>query len=198
MMLGLLLGMRHALDADHVVAVATIVSRERSILGAARVGALWGLGHSATILAIGGALLTLRVGVPERVALAAELGVALMLVTLGVRSIRTASAPQPGSERSSFVVGIVHGVAGSAALTLLVLSAVPGTVAGFAYLGAFGIGTIAGMIGVTTAIGTPMLFAATRVAAAGRYLRLAAGVACAVFGLALAHDVGASLMRTME
>lgn len=193
-LLGLLLGARHALDADHVVAVTAIVSRERSLRAATRVGALWGLGHTTTILLVGGAIILLRIAVPERVALVAELGVAVMLIVLGIRAALTASAAKPERAANSFVVGVVHGLAGSAALALLVLGAVSGTAHSIAYLAAFGIGTIAGMMAVTTAVGAPMLLASTRINAAGRYVRVAAGIACAAFGAFLAHDIGTSLL----
>src|SRR5918999_1973014 len=88
--LGFLLGMRHATDPDHVVAVTTIVSQQRSVARAARIGALWGAGHTATIVLVGGAILLFRLAVPPRLGLAMEFVVAVMLVLLGVRSVGAA------------------------------------------------------------------------------------------------------------
>src|SRR5919202_4049561 len=91
--LGFILGMRHATDPDHVAAVTTIVSLQRSVTRAAGVGALWGLGHTATIVLVGGAIILFRLAVPPRLGLAMEFAVAVMLVTLGVRSIAGRGAP---------------------------------------------------------------------------------------------------------
>src|SRR4030088_1425162 len=88
--LGFLLGMRHATDPDHVVAVTTIVSQQRSLARAARTGVLWGLGHTATILLVGGAIIVLKVqlsGIPPRVGLSLEFAVAIMLVVLGLLTL---------------------------------------------------------------------------------------------------------------
>src|SRR5919199_6810868 len=85
--LGFVLGMRHATDLDHVIAVTTIVSQQRSVARAAGVGALWGVGHSATILLVGGAIVLFRVAIPPRLGLAMEFAVAVMLVVLGAANL---------------------------------------------------------------------------------------------------------------
>src|SRR5919206_3544383 len=95
--LGFILGMRHATDADHVVAVTTIVSQQRSVARAAGLGALWGVGHTATILLVGGAIILFRVIIPPRLGLAMEFAVAVMLVLLGVRSLRAAAVGRGGT-----------------------------------------------------------------------------------------------------
>jgi ABC-type nickel/cobalt efflux system permease component RcnA len=109
--LGFLLGMRHATDPDHVVAVTTIVSQQRSVARAAGIGALWGVGHTATIVLVGGAILLFRVAVPPRLGLAMEFAVAVMLVLLGARNLaggaRAAAAAL--SPVRPVVVGFVHG-----------------------------------------------------------------------------------------
>src|SRR5215218_9811835 len=87
LLLGFLLGVRHATDADHVLAVATIVSRQRALRGSAMIGAAWGVGHTLTILAVGGAVILFGVAIPARLGLAMELAVGLMLVTLGVLTL---------------------------------------------------------------------------------------------------------------
>jgi high-affinity nickel permease len=190
--LGFLLGMRHATDPDHVVAVATIVSQQRSVLRAARTGALWGTGHTATIVLVGGAILVFRLAVPARLGLAMEFGVAVMLVLLGVRSVRAAGSGQRTalSPVRPIVVGFVHGLAGSAFVAMLVLTAIPSAVVGILYLLVFGVGTVAGMTLATAAIATPSAYVATRVHGAQRYVQLAAGVVSVCFGLFLAHRVG--------
>jgi high-affinity nickel-transport protein len=189
--LGLLLGMRHALDADHVVAVTAIVTRERSLARAARVGMWWGIGHTTTIFLVGGTIIAFRLVVPPRVGLAFEFIVALMLIVLGVLNLwraRDDSAAAP--TLPPLVVGLVHGLAGSAALALLVLAAIQEPWQGIAYLAVFGAGTICGMMAVTAAIAAPAIVATRRVAAMRRYVRAGAGALSLAFGLVLAHDVG--------
>jgi high-affinity nickel permease len=190
--LGFLLGMRHATDPDHVVAVTTIVSLQRSVVRAAGIGALWGAGHTATIVLVGGAILLFRLAVPPRLGLAMEFAVAVMLVLLGLRNLagsaRTASTAL--SPVRPIAVGFVHGLAGSAFVAMLVLTAIPNPVVGIVYLLVFGVGTVAGMTLITAAIAVPSAYAATRVKGAQRYVQLAAGVASVCFGLFLAHRVG--------
>ena len=191
--LGFILGMRHATDPDHVVAVTTIVSQHGSVARAARVGALWGVGHTATIVLVGGAILLFRLAVPPRLGLAMEFAVAVMLVLLGVRSLQIAGGTRRAAAWSParpVVVGFVHGLAGSAFVAMLVLTAIQSTLVGVAYLLVFGVGTVAGMTVVTAAIALPAAYAAARVTGARRYVQLAAGVASVCFGLFLAHQVG--------
>lgn len=191
--LGFILGMRHATDVDHVVAVTTIVSQQRSVSRAARVGALWGAGHTATIVLVGGAILVFRLAVPPRLGLAMEFGVAVMLVLLGVRSLRETRTGQSAAAWSPVrpvLVGFVHGMAGSAFVAMLVLTVIDNPFIGITYLLVFGVGTIAGMALITAAIAVPSAYAAARLNGAQRYVQLAAGVASVCFGLLLAHRVG--------
>lgn len=207
--MGVLLGLQHATDGDHVVAVSTIVARERRIGAAARIGALWGLGHSATVLLAGGAMVLSGVVLPERAALALEMGVAIMLVVLGIagarralraRSVdvrdrpahRHADAPAATSAWMRPVgVGLVHGLAGSAALALAVLATVRDRALATTYLAVFCVGTIVGMSVVTAALSTPLALASRRVAPAALHgVALAAGVASIGFGLWLGYRVG--------
>lgn len=191
--LGFLLGMRHATDPDHVVAVTAIVSEQRSVARAARVGALWGAGHTATIVLVGGAILLFRLAVPPRLGLAMEFAVAVMLVLLGVRGLQAAGGGRRAALWSPvrpIAVGFVHGLAGSALVAMLVLTAIPSPAVGIVYLLIFGVGTVAGMTLITAAIALPSAYAATRVDGAQRYVQLAAGAASVCFGLFLAHRVG--------
>jgi high-affinity nickel-transport protein len=190
--LSFLLGMRHATDADHVVAVTTIVSRQRSLPRAAAIGALWGLGHTLTLLAVGGVMIGLELVMPPWLGLTLELVVAVMLVVLGVVSV----VGGPRNERMidsnarPVIVGTIHGMAGSAAFTLLALPLIASPMLAAGYLVIFGVGTIAGMVVVTLAIALPSLYAAHRVDGAREVLRYAAGFASIAFGLYLAHQVG--------
>jgi cytochrome c biogenesis protein CcdA len=193
--LGFLLGLRHATDADHVVAITSIVSREGKFSRAARIGALWGVGHSLTVLVIGGALILYRVAIPPRLGLGLEFLVALVLIGLGFSNLRAkpASADEKAKHAHDgvrpFVVGVVHGLAGSAAVVLLVLAVIPDPTWAIAYLVVFGLGTIAGMTIVTWLIAAPAVFAAQRVQRFQRGIRLAAGSLSIVFGLVLAHAI---------
>ncbi|HEU4786585.1 MAG TPA: hypothetical protein VFS57_04230 [Gemmatimonadaceae bacterium] len=187
LLLGFVLGMRHATDADHVVAVTAIVSGEPSLRRASRVGALWGIGHSVTILVVGGAIIVFRLSVPPRVGLALEFAVALMLILLGALSLSDRAVASAASAVRPVVVGLVHGLAGSAFVALLVVAAVPGAWLGLAYLAIFGLGTIAGMALVTMAVAVPSALSAHRIVHAHRFLRLASGVASVAFGVVLAH-----------
>ncbi len=239
--LGFLLGVRHATDVDHVVAVATIVSRERMIRLAAVVGALWGLGHTLTLVLVGGPIILFNWAVAPRVGLAMEFAVGCMLVLLGLRNLivgrdgRTAGAarglvppevhvhgdyvhthaheplPQthphaPGDTplgrldrmfgtlgfyqiARPVVVGIVHGLAGSAAVALVVLTTIRDPVWAVAYLAVFGFGTVAGMMMVTTVLAIPFARAGGS-AVTHRRLRTATGLLSLGFGLFLAYKIG--------
>lgn len=186
-----LLGVRHATDPDHVVAVTTIVTRERRFWRAGSIGALWGVGHTATICLVGGAIVLLKLTIPPRLGLGMEFVVALMLIGLGLYNLagprRQAAAP---SVVRPVLVGMVHGLAGSAAIALLVLAAIDTTAWALAYLVIFGAGTVVGMMLVTAAIALPSLFAVSRVPTLERYLRVASGAASLAFGLFLAHQIG--------
>ncbi len=189
--LGFLLGIRHALDPDHVVAVGTIATRNPTFGRAALVGALWGVGHTLTILLVGGAIILLRLTISPRVGLSMELAVAAMLIALGVMNIfsaRHADAPSPSSVRP-LAVGMVHGLAGSAAVALLVLTTVTDPIWAFAYLLLFGAGTVLGMVLVTAAIAIPASLAVSRLSSARRWLTLASGMISLVFGIVLAREL---------
>jgi hypothetical protein len=189
--LGFLLGIRHAVDPDHVVAVGTIATRSSSFRRAAAVGALWGIGHTLTILLVGGGIILLRVAISPRVGLAMEFAVAIMLILLGLQNVAIArhhTSPEPSPTRP-FVVGMVHGMAGSAAIVLLILATVRDSLWAFAYLLLFGLGTVAGMVIVTAIIAVPAAVAVRRVRNARRWLTLASGVASVVIGVLLAREL---------
>ena len=192
--LGFVLGMRHATDPDHVVAVTTIVSQQRSLLRAARTGMLWGVGHTATILLAGGAIVLLKLQleqIPPRVGLSLEMAVAVMLIVLGLLTLAGDDRRVSESTARPMTIGFVHGLAGSAAVaTLPQVALIPDPWWAVGYLGVFGIGTIAGMMLVTASIAAPSLFAVNRFAGMNRTLRIASGMASIGFGLLLVHRIG--------
>ena len=193
-LLGFLLGMRHATDPDHVVAVTTIVAQQRSLGRAARTGVLWGIGHTATILLVGGAIIVLKVqlsAIPPRVGLSLEFAVAVMLVVLGLLTLAGGERRVADSTARPLTVGFIHGLAGSAAVaTLPQVALIPNPVWAVTYLAVFGVGTIAGMMLIMASIAAPSLLAANRFAGLNRNLRIASGVASIAFGLFLAHRIG--------
>jgi sulfite exporter TauE/SafE len=220
--LGLILGVKHALDADHLIAVSTIVSEHNNLKWASLIGAFWGLGHTTTLFVVGVLVIGLRLTIPPRVALGLEFLVAVMLVVLGAnilwRSFRSEKIhlhahnhspethshfhihgereeihahPHPfKSMRKPFFVGMVHGLAGSAALMLLVLTTIPSPMAGLLYIVIFGFGSVGSMLVLSSLIGLPFIFTAQRFTVLNRWIRLVAGLASAAFGLFLGWDIG--------
>lgn len=182
--LGSLLGMRHAFEPDHLAAVTTLVSRERSGLRAALLGAWWGIGHTLALIAVGAVLVLVRAEMPPSIAELFELGVAVMLIALGVRAIRHAALQGPDGPlhvhrhgaivhthaalpahvhlgawtfaRRPLLVGAVHGLAGSGALTALVLTTLPTTSARLTYVLLFGIGSTLSMAALSGLLGWPL------------------------------------------
>jgi high-affinity nickel permease len=228
--LGFVLGMRHATDADHVIAVTTIVARHRSIRHAAMVGGLWGVGHTMTILLVGSGIILFGIAIPPRVGLAMELSVGLMLILLGALNLSgilqrvtnwlTPRHPVASKELHShaeddakhehslgwldrrlgglgayqalrpLAVGIVHGLAGSAAVALLVLATIRVPTWAIAYLLVFGIGTVAGMMLITAAIAVPFRLSSERFARLNRGLTLASGAISLAFGAFIVYHMG--------
>jgi high-affinity nickel-transport protein len=245
--LGFFLGMRHATDPDHVIAVGAIVARHRLASSAAAIGALWGLGHTLTIMIVGGGIILFRWVIPPRVGLSMEFVVGLMLILLGILNLTgilqliterltpiRGSAPghhvhahphgdyihshahghepevhphDPGRTPVGWLdrqfgglglyqlirplaVGVVHGLAGSAAVALLVLTTIGDPAWSVFYLVIFGLGTILGMMLITTFIALPFQYTEARSARLNAGLRVASGVLSLAFGLFLAYQVG--------
>jgi hypothetical protein len=213
--LGFALGLRHATDADHVVAVTTLVSRERSPRAAIALGALWGLGHSLTLLVVGGAIVVFGLVVPPRLGLSMEFSVAVMLIILGTLNLTGAgdrlrqgtshahahSSAEPSTWTTtafgvlrrgsrSVLIGVVHGLAGSAAVALLVLTTLDQASWALAYLGVFGFGTVAGMMLITATMALPIKLAMERFSNAERVMARATGALSLAFGIFLAYRIG--------
>ncbi len=243
--LGFALGLKHALDADHLVAVSTIVSERKGLLSSSIVGMLWGLGHTASLFVVGMLIVTLQMQIPEKVSLALEFSVAAMLVLLGGRVLWKLShggkyhlhvhshggmehihahfhdsdelhrEQYPDREHShnmrignrlseaikniipsrsmrlrSILVGLLHGLAGSGALMLLVLTTIPSRVVGLVYIGIFGIGSMAGMLLMSTLISIPFVVSANMSARLNLIIRGAAGLLSLWFGLVLGWQIG--------
>jgi len=179
---GFLIGLRHAFEADHVVAVSTIVSQTKSLKASSIFGAIWGLGHTTTLFVIGLLILLFKLTIPNRIALSLEFLVGIVLVILGIDVLRkivknkihihkhqhhssrhahfhshlqTKSHTHPHAR--SFTVGLIHGLAGSSALMLLVLATTSSVSQGLLYIALFGLGSILGMLLMATLIGLPFL-----------------------------------------
>ena len=197
--LGFLLGIRHATDADHVVAVATIACRERRARAAMAIGALWGLGHTATILLVGSAIILFDAAIPPRLGLSLEMAVAVMLVLLGVLNLARAVPHHPESSRGParrggrlrpLAIGVVHGLAGSGAIGLLVLTTIRSAGWAIVYLIVFGAGTVLGMMLMTTAMAFPLAAAARRFGTLERGIARVTGAVSVIFGAFLAYRLG--------
>jgi hypothetical protein len=187
----LMLGMRHATDSDHVVAVTAIASGERSIGKATWLGAVWGFGHTLTLLLVGGAIILFRITFTPRIGLSMEFAVAVMLMVLGVLNLLEVR-PRAVSVSVSrpFLVGVVHGLAGSAAAVLIIVPLIPDPRWAALYLLVFGLGTVVGMTLITLSIAAPSFLLASRTSGMQRSLRLASGAVSLVFGMYMAHKVG--------
>ena len=217
--LGFVLGIKHATEADHLAAVSTIVSQRRSVLQSAAVGVFWGIGHTAALIAAGVLVLCVGLVIPENVANVLELFVALMIIFLGMRLLHLHIHAHSHGGRShihlhfrdeehagvvhsglagwrSVIIGMIHGLAGSAALTLLVLSQVArngGIAMGFAYLLIFGVGSIAGMLVMSSLISIPFALGLRFFQRSLVALRVVTGVFSTSFGIVYALRIAAKL-----
>jgi ABC-type nickel/cobalt efflux system permease component RcnA len=242
---GFFLGMRHATDPDHVIAVTTIVTRQRNLLRAALTGIVWGIGHTLTIFVVGSAIILFDLVIPARIGLSMEFSVGLMLIVLGAMNIssfmRTARAAAPAPEETDvihshvhthgdyahshahghapeahthsrqtpltwldrifgriglyqqlrpLVVGIVHGLAGSAAVALLILTTIRNPHWAMLYLLVFGAGTVGGMMLITMSIASAFKFFGKRSERFSHWLGFASGLLSLAFGLFVAYQIG--------
>jgi hypothetical protein len=191
LILGILLGMRHALEPDHIAAVSTLVLDSGDSRRGLVLGAFWGVGHSLSLLVVGFALAILHAELPGWLGRVFELGVAVMLLWLGVRSLgRAVRARQPHTHSRwlasrPLLYGVVHGLAGSGALTALVVAELPSTGSRLAYIGLFGFGSIVGMALLSGLAGWP-------IARLGR--RRSAAAAISVLTGSLSAGLGAVIL----
>jgi ABC-type nickel/cobalt efflux system permease component RcnA len=224
--IGLVFGLKHATEVDHVVAVSTIVSRHKNVFHSALVGALWGAGHTASLLIVAAIVLSLRVTIPEAVSGWLEFGVAIMIIFLGINALRrplrqnahvhvhhhshdglshthihfheheTQHAPVLQSHHSHAVsrlgwkpvlIGMMHGLAGSGALMLLVLTQISSPLLGFLYVATFGIGSIVGMLLMSGLIGLPFAFSSRKLTHLHQGLQTVAAVFSICFGIWYAY-----------
>jgi ABC-type nickel/cobalt efflux system permease component RcnA len=242
---GFFLGMRHATDPDHVIAVSTIITRQPKLARAALIGAFWGLGHTVTIFVVGTASILFNLTIPARVGLSMELSVGVMLIVLGILNVVSffRSLPDaPGQVHEAAVhshhhthgdyihrhphahqpevhphapdqtpvafldrvfgksglyqhvrplaIGIVHGLAGSAAVALLVLATIRNPQWAIAYLLVFGVGTIAGMMVITMSLASALKVVGTRSWHVSRRLAMASGLLSLAFGCVVVYQIG--------
>lgn len=212
--IGFVLGLRHATEADHLAAVSTIVSEKKNLFTASIVGGLWGVGHTISLFAVGLVVIFLKLQITESIETKLEACVGLMLVILGANALRKllksekihAHTHEHGEqahvhfhthadERSeeshhrfsprSVVVGMVHGLAGSAALMLLIVPTIQSPLVAVSYILVFGIGSIGGMMAMSLLIGLPFHFTANRFDVLNKGIRLCAGI----FSLGLGFSI---------
>jgi len=226
--LGLMLGLKHALDADHLVAVSTFLSKRHTFLNSLLIGSFWGIGHSLSLLAVGILVVLFDINLPPRVAAFLEFSVALMLIGLGLSALvrvirgghlhthwhshgdRLHSHPHLHSETETetphshhglrpgwkpLAVGMVHGLAGSAALMLIVLSTIESRAVALGYIFVFGIGSIGGMAMMSSIVGLPLRLTIRRFARAHLVIQTLAGFLSLGFGLFLAFELGVGWTR---
>ncbi|HKA56869.1 MAG TPA: urease accessory protein UreH [Candidatus Binatia bacterium] len=218
--LGLLLGLKHAFDSDHLIAVSTIVTREHSPWRSLWIGLCWGIGHTFTLLLVGLVVLGLKRQIPPPVGLSLECLVGLVLIGLGLATLYDcrrrrvhahrhvhAGAPHthfhahadspahqhPHPVRSGLkpvLLGMVHGLAGSAALMLLVLAAIPSPALGLVYIAIFGCGSVLGMGFISLLMGLFFSLATDRLSDLEHGVRLAVGTLSTTFGVWMVVEIG--------
>ena len=229
--LGFLIGLRHALEADHVAVVASLASAEKSFARIVTHGVVWGIGHSATLLAVGGTVVLLGVAMPERLAIWLEFAVGVMLIGLGgwvlVRLARDRihfhahrhadgvlhlhahshageDAPHdaarhdhghpPGLPWRSLMVGVMHGMAGSAALLLLTAASFTSAPLGLLYIAVFGVGSVVGMAALSAVIAVPMRYSAKALGWGRHALQATIGGATVALGAVMVYECGGAVL----
>lgn len=215
--LGFILGIKHALEPDHVIAVSTIASQSKKLSRSSLAGVFWGIGHTLTLFVVGMTVIFMKGEIPEKWAMSLEFLVGIMLVYLGISSIlrlRKMRAtrhthiemthdhfhlhpikPNPAhvhkniSYWKSLIIGIVHGLAGSAAMVVLTMSTVHSVWEGAIYMLVFGLGTVAGMLLSTTLIGIPFVLSANK-HSINSWLTQATGTISTLFGIYYMYNLG--------
>ncbi|PLR94668.1 HoxN/HupN/NixA family nickel/cobalt transporter [Bacillus sp. T33-2] len=196
--LGFLLGIKHAIEPDHIIAVSTIASESKKLSRSSLAGVFWGIGHTSTLLAVGIIVIVLNGAIPEILSMSLEFTVGIMLIYLGVNRIynfkKKINSQSENHHRhhqnqskkfpyfKSMIIGLVHGLAGSAAMVLLTMSTAQDVGEAVFYIFIFGIGTIVGMLFFTTIIGVPFVLSVNHLSAHNA-LTLFTGVISTVFGV---------------
>ena len=222
---GFVLGLKHAIEADHIAAVSTIASEHASIVRSTFVGAFWGVGHTISLLVAGAAIVFLHIEISSGVGLALEFGVGIMLIVLGVNALRKIvkgghlhmHAHRHGGRlhahphihenlqrdglsnhhalklhRRPIIVGMIHGLAGSGALMLLVLSTIRQPLIALVYVLMFGLGSTGGMMLMSALVGLPTILTSRRFATANLILRTMAAGFSVVLGFVITYELGLS------
>jgi hypothetical protein len=198
--LGLVLGLKHALDADHLAGVSTMATERRGLFASSLIGVLWGLGHTLSLVVAGVLVLLFHFQIGEHVGKALELCVGFMLIALGVNSLRKLArggkshmhAPRLGAR--PILVGMVHGLAGSAALTLLVFAAIPSPVLGLLWVAIFGLGSIGGMVIMSTLFSLPAKLTSLHSVRGNVWIRGLAGIVSVCLGGFMVYDMALAVM----
>lgn len=208
---GFVLGIQHAFDADHVVAVSNIVGEHKNLIKSSILGALWGFGHTFTLLLTGALLLFFKLSIPKKAALSLELLVGVMLIILGALTLINAAKSRIHShphahegerhshlhetdshrhyKKRSFIVGMVHGLAGSAALMLLVLGTVKSAAEGLLYIAIFGFCSVLSMMLITTLIGLPFVMTTAKFTRLNSIIRITAGLIAVGLGSSIIYGI---------
>ena len=219
--LGLVIGLRHALDTDHLAAVSAIVCERKNVFSSLLIGGLWGLGHTISLLIAGVGVILLNLQI-QRYEKALEFGVAIMLIGLGINVLYKLFREKPihihahdhgddhggqphtrlhhhsgegaANEQSwsirPLVIGMVHGLAGSAGLMLAVLATISTAPLAFAYIAIFGVGSIGGMMIMSVIIGLPAHFTAQSFTRTNLAIRTLSGMFSLGFGAWLVYEIG--------
>jgi len=231
LLLGLLIGMQHALEADHVAAVASIAARQSSVARIVRHGAVWGIGHTLTLMLFAGAAVLLDLAIGEAIAGWLEAVVGVMLIGLGGHvlyrvwrdrvhfhqhrhgdgAVHFHAHSHAGEGRAhdpdthehehprglpvrTLLVGMMHGMAGSAALLILTASTVQSPLLGFGYIVLFGLGSVLGMAALSALIAVPLAYSARALTRLNTVLQVSVGLATMVLGGFVVHEMMASFI----
>ncbi len=198
--LGFILGIKHAVEPDHVIAVSTVAGQSKKLSTSALTGVFWGIGHTATLFLAGVSIILLKGEIPEKWAMSLEFLVGIMLVYFGVSAFLSLNNRHQGSQShhvkspgvpygKSIFMGFIHGLAGSAAMILLTMSTVSSIWEGVLYIMIFGAGTIIGMLCFTTIIGIPFILSTKNINLNTGFARLT-GLISAVFGFYYMYNLG--------
>jgi len=209
--LGFVLGIKHAFDPDHIVAFSTIIKDNRQPMKTGLIGIFWGIGHTFSLLLTGLLVLLLKINIPPEISLFLEMMVGVMLVFLGLKSVFTKenfnhihvhlhgksqhthfhdhNLNNHHGHRRSFWIGIIHGLAGSGALMILVLSTIESVSEGIYYILLFGLGSITAMSAITVLLSLPFMFSATRFPKLKKIMNMTTGIISVAFGVIIIYEI---------